>query len=172
MKTSARLVTWCAAIVLAAGARSPLHSSRSDAGYTVIVHGGTVFEGSGAPGRRVDVGIVGDRIAVVGDLGDAPAALRVDATGLAVAPGFINMLSWSTESLLVDGRSQGEIRQGVTTQIFGEGDSMGPLTVEMRQRRLQSQGDLKFDIPWTSLGDYLRYLEKKGIARVHGKGKG
>jgi len=133
--------------------------------FSVIVAGGTVYDGSGAPGRRADVGIRDDLVVSVGDLGDATAPVRIDAAGLAVAPGFINMLSWSTEPLLVDGRSQGEIRQGVTTQIFGEGDSMGPLTDEMRARRLQAQGDLKFDIPWTSLGDYLRHLEKKGVAQ-------
>jgi N-acyl-D-amino-acid deacylase len=133
--------------------------------FSAIIANGTVYDGTGAPGRRADVGIVDDRVAAVGDLGGAASPLRIDATGLAVAPGFINMLSWSTESLLVDGRSQGEIRQGVTTQIMGEGDSMGPLTEEMRRRRLESQGDLKFEIPWTSLGDYLRHLETKGVAQ-------
>ena len=140
-------------------------AARQPPPYDVIVAGGTVYDGTGMPGRSADVGVRGDRIAAVGNLGEAGAAVRVDATGLAVAPGFINMLSWSTESLLIDGRSQGEIRQGVTTQIFGEGDSMGPLTEEMRARRIQAQGDLKFDIPWTSLGDYLRYLEKRGVAQ-------
>jgi N-acyl-D-amino-acid deacylase len=153
----------CTALVLASGLAS--HASRQTPTYSVIIAGGTVYDGSGAAGRRADVGVRDDRIAAVGDLGGASATVRVDATGLAVAPGFINMLSWSTEPLLVDGRSQGEIRQGVTTQIFGEGDSMGPLTEEMRKRRLESQGDLKFEIPWTSLGDYLRYLEKKGVAQ-------
>src|SRR5690349_7839683 len=95
--------------------------------FDVLVRGGVVYDGSGNPGRRVDVGVRGDRIAAVGDLRAARGTVTVDATGMAVAPGFINMLSWSTESLLVDGRSQGEIRQGVTTQIFGEGSSMGPL---------------------------------------------
>jgi N-acyl-D-amino-acid deacylase len=133
--------------------------------YTVIVANGMVYDGTGAPGRRADVGIVGDFVAAVGDLRGETALARIDAAGLAVAPGFINMLSWSTESLLVDGRSQGEIRQGVTTQIMGEGDSMGPLTDEMRRRRIEAQGDLKFEIPWTTLGDYLRHLEKKGVAQ-------
>jgi N-acyl-D-amino-acid deacylase len=144
---------------------APLTFGQPIGQFTVIIANGTVYDGSGAPGRRADVGLREDRVAAVGDLRAATTRQRIDATGLAVAPGFINMLSWSTESLLVDGRSQGEIRQGVTTQIFGEGDSMGPLTPEMRQRRLESQGDLKFDIPWTSLGDYLRYLEKKGVAQ-------
>jgi N-acyl-D-amino-acid deacylase len=124
-----------------------------------------VYDGSGARGRRGDVGIRGDQIAAVGGLPGAIAPVRIDATGLAVAPGFINMLSWSTESIIVDPRSQGEIRQGVTTQIFGEGDSMGPLTSEMRRRRITAQGDLRYDIPWTSLGDYLRYLETRGIGQ-------
>ena len=156
-----RLIPLCAAFLLLAPAL-PGYTART---YSLIVAGGTVYDGTGAPGRPADVGIVGDRIAAVGDLRGAEAEQRVDAAGLAVAPGFINMLSWSTESLLVDGRSQGEIRQGVTTQIFGEGDSMGPLTGEMRKRRLESQGDLTFDITWTSLGDYLRHLEKKGVAQ-------
>jgi N-acyl-D-amino-acid deacylase len=151
-------------LVAAIAAGVPAQNSGPDT-YTAVIANGTVYDGSGAPGRRADIGITGDRIAAIGDLRNATTTLRVDASGLAVAPGFINMLSWSTESLLVDGRSQGEIRQGVTTQIFGEGDSMGPLTEEMRARRLASQGDLKYDIPWTSLGDYLRHIEKKGIAQ-------
>ena len=124
-----------------------------------------MYDGSGSAGRRGDVGILGDQIAAVGGLRGAIAPVRIDATGLAVAPGFINMLSWSTESIIVDPRSQGEIRQGVTTQIFGEGDSMGPLTSEMRRRRITAQGDLRYEIPWTSLGDYLRYLETRGIGQ-------
>jgi N-acyl-D-amino-acid deacylase len=157
-----RVASLCCALIVTL---TPGHQANQLQSYSLIIHGGTIYDGSGAPGRRADVGIVNDQIVTVGDLRNASAPLRVDATGLAVAPGFINMLSWSTESLLVDGRSQGEIRQGVTTQIFGEGDSMGPLTEEMRKRRLQSQGDLKFEIPWTTLGDYLRHLEKKGIAQ-------
>ena len=159
-------------LLLAAGGRqdtqvpdAPLTSGQPVSQFSLIVANGTVYDGTGAPGRRADVGIRDDRIAAVGDLRTATAPTRVDATGLAVAPGFINMLSWSTESLIVDGRSQGEIRQGVTTQIFGEGDSMGPLTPEMKSRRIAAQGDLKFDIPWVSLGDYLRHLEKKGVAQ-------
>ena len=133
--------------------------------YDVIVRGGTVFDGTGAPGRLVDVGLRGDRIAGLGDLSAAASANIVDAKGLAVAPGFINMLSWSTESLLIDGRSQGEIRQGVTTQIFGEGSSMGPLTDEMKKRMVENMGDLKFEITWTSLSEYLRELQRRGISQ-------
>ena len=134
------------------------------ASFDVIIRGGTVYDGTGAPGRRTDVGLQGDTVAAVGDLSSASARSVVDARGLAVAPGFINMLSWSTESLIVDGRSQGEIRQGVTTEIFGEGNSMGPLTDEMKRRMKEEQGDLKYDVKWTTLAEYLAYLEKKGVA--------
>ena len=134
------------------------------ASFDLIVRGGTVYDGTGGPGRHADVGIRGDAVAAVGDLSSASARTVVDARGLAVAPGFINMLSWSTESLIVDGRSQGEIRQGVTTEIFGEGDSMGPLTDEMKRRMKENQGDLKYDVKWTTLAEYLAYLERKGVA--------
>ncbi|HEX6737278.1 MAG TPA: D-aminoacylase, partial [Vicinamibacteria bacterium] len=143
-------------VVLEGGAAGPA--------YDVIIRGGTVYDGTGAPGRRADVAIKGDRVAAVGELGEATAAKLVDARGLAVAPGFINMLSWSTESLLVDGRSQGEIRQGVTTEVFGEGWSMGPLTEEMKRRMKEDQGDLRFEITWTTLAEYLAQLEQKGIS--------
>jgi N-acyl-D-amino-acid deacylase len=146
--------------VYAASAPAPQQIS-----FDVIVRGGTVFDGTGAPGRLVDVGLRGDRIAGLGDLSAAASANIVDAKGLAVAPGFINMLSWSTESLLIDGRSQGEIRQGVTTQIFGEGSSMGPLTDEMKKRMVENMGDLKFEITWTSLSEYLRELQRRGISQ-------
>jgi N-acyl-D-aspartate/D-glutamate deacylase len=133
--------------------------------FDIIIKGGTVYDGTGGPPRRADVGIRGDRIAVIGNLKSATATTVVDATNLAVAPGFINMLSWSTESLIIDGRSQGELRQGVTTQIFGEGESMGPLSAEMKKRMLADQGDLKYDIPWTTLAEYLSYLEKRGVSQ-------
>ena len=139
-------------------------ASSQPAAFDVLIRGGTVYDGTGAPGRRADVALRGDRIAAVGALEGATAATVVDASGLAVAPGFINMLSWSTESLLVDGRSQGEIRQGVTTEIFGEGASMGPLTPAMKQRIVKEQGDLKYDITWTTLSEYLKDLERRGVA--------
>src|SRR5688572_29060844 len=132
--------------------------------FDVVVRGGTVYDGTGRPGRRADVGIRGDRIQAVGDLRRARAKTSVDARGLAVAPGFINMLSWATESLILDGRSQGDIRQGVTTEIFGEGDSMGPLTPEMKERMRAQQGDFRFDVEWTTLAEYLAHLEKRGIS--------
>ncbi|MDQ3348184.1 MAG: D-aminoacylase [Acidobacteriota bacterium] len=133
--------------------------------FDTIVKGGMVYDGTGSPGRRVDVGIRGDRIAAVGDLSTATATAVVDAAGFAVAPGFINMLSWSTESLIADGRSQGEIRQGVTTQIFGEGSSMGPLNADMKRRAVEQMGDVKYEITWTSLAEYLRELERMGVSQ-------
>jgi N-acyl-D-amino-acid deacylase len=133
--------------------------------FDIIIRGGTVYDGTGAPGRRADIGIQGDRIAGVGDLTSVQSTSVIDASGLAVAPGFINMLSWSNESLLIDGRSQGEVREGVTTQIFGEGSSMGPLTPEMKRRMIEQMGDLKYPITWNSLSEYLRHLEEQGISQ-------
>jgi N-acyl-D-amino-acid deacylase len=133
--------------------------------FDLIIRGGTVYDGTGAPGRRADVGVQGDRIVAVGDLTPIQATSVVDASGLAIAPGFINMLSWSTESLLVDGRSQGELREGVTTQIFGEGNSMGPLTADMKRRMIEQMGDLKYPITWTSLSEYLKHLEEQGVSQ-------
>jgi N-acyl-D-amino-acid deacylase len=133
--------------------------------FDVLITGGLVFDGSGSPGRRVSVGLRGDRIAGIGDLRAAQATSVIDASDLVVAPGFINMLSWSTESLLVDGRSQGEIRQGVTTQIFGEGSSMGPLNDAMKKRLIENMGDLKYEITWSTLSDYLKDLERRGVSQ-------
>jgi N-acyl-D-amino-acid deacylase len=133
--------------------------------YDLVIRGGVVYDGSGRPGRAADVAVQGDRVAAVVPPGTAAGRATVDAAGLAVAPGFINMLSWSTESLLVDGRSQSEIRQGVTTQIFGEGSSMGPLNEEMKRRMIASQGDLKFDVTWTTLAEYLQTLERRGVSQ-------
>ncbi len=132
--------------------------------YDVLIKGGTVYDGTGAAPIKADVAIQGDRIVAIGDLKNAQANTVIDARGFAVTPGFINMLSWSITSLIVDGRSQSEIRQGVTTEIFGEGSSMGPLNAEMKQRALASQGDFKFDIPWTTLAEYLTYMEKRGVS--------
>jgi len=133
--------------------------------FDIVIRGGMVYDGTGAAGRRTDVGIRGDRIATVGDLSGASASTVIDAAGLAVTPGFINMLSWSTESLLVDGRSQGEIRQGVTTQIFGEGSSMGPLNEAMKKRAYEQMGDVKYEINWTTLAGYLQELERRGVSQ-------
>ncbi len=143
---------------------TPVFAQESSSHFDVLIRNGTIYDGSGGPALKADLGIKGDRIAAIGDLAGADAATVIDAGGLAVAPGFINMLSWSTASLLVDGRSQSEIRQGVTTEIMGEGESMGPLTNEMKERTLSRQGDLKFDIGWTTLAEYLDHLEKRGVS--------
>jgi len=132
--------------------------------FDVIIKGGTVYDGTGAEPRHVDVAIHRDRIAGVGDFEKAKAKTIVDAKGLAVAPGFINMLSWSTESLIQDGRSQSEIRQGVTTEIMGEGESMGPVNDRVREHMLREQSDIRYDIKWNTLAEYLQYLEKRGIS--------
>ena len=130
----------------------------------VIIKGGTVYDGTGGEPRRVDLAIRGDRIAGVGDFKNANAKTIIDAKGLAVAPGFINMLSWSTESLIQDGRSQSEIRQGVTTEIMGEGESMGPVNDRVREHMLREQSDIKYDIKWNTLAEYLKYLENRRIS--------
>jgi N-acyl-D-amino-acid deacylase len=136
----------------------------ADPPFDVIIKGGTVYDGTGAEGRVTDIAIRSDRITGVGNFANATAKTTIDARGLAVAPGFINMLSWSTESLIQDGRSQSEIRQGVTTEIMGEGNSMGPLNDRMKERYVREQKDIKYDIKWNTLAEYLRYLEKRGVS--------
>jgi len=158
-----RLALFLCVAVLSIQSRSTTFAQPTP--FDVVIRGGLVYDGTGAPGQRADVGIRGDRIAAVGDLSGMPATTAINASGLAVAPGFINMLSWSTESLLIDGRSQGELREGVTTQIFGEGNSMGPLTPEMKRRAIEQMGDLKYSITWTGLAEYLKQLEEQGISQ-------
>jgi N-acyl-D-amino-acid deacylase len=131
--------------------------------YDLIVRGGEIYDGSGGPALRGDVAVKGDRIVCVGSC-PGTAAKTVDAKGKAVAPGFINMLSWSNDSLVQDGRGQSELRQGVTLEVMGEGTSMGPLTPEMKVLEAQRQGDIKYPITWTTLDEYLRSLEKKGVS--------
>ncbi len=135
--------------------------------YDVVIRGGTVYDGYGQPGVVTDVAINADTVAFIGDLSNADGKKEIDATGLAVAPGFINMLSWAVESLIIDGKSQGDIRQGVTLEVFGEGNSMGPLNDEMKAEALadmKRDPDRKFDIDWTTLGEYLESLERRGVA--------
>ena len=150
---------------LAAAAFTPQVAwARKSGRYDVIVRGGMVFDGLGNAPRQADLGIAGDRIAAIGSLGRARGALEIDARGQAVAPGFVNMLSWSNESLIEDGRSQGDIRQGVTLEVMGEGTSMGPLSAEMKARAVREQGDIHYPVTWTSLADYLSFLEHKGVS--------
>ncbi|KTE18821.1 aminoacylase [Sphingopyxis sp. H050] len=131
--------------------------------YDLIIRGGTIYDGSGKAPVVGDVAIRGDRIVAVGKV-SGTAKNEVSAKGMAVAPGFINMLSWATESLIADPKSQSDIRQGVTLEVMGEGWSMGPLNATMKRQETERQGDIKFDIGWTSLGDYLDWLEKRGVS--------
>jgi N-acyl-D-amino-acid deacylase len=132
--------------------------------YDVVIRGGTIYDGSGSAPFVGDVAISRDSIVAVGSLSHARGRREINARGLAVAPGFINMLSWATESLIEDGRSQGDIRQGVTLEVFGEGSSMGPLTDSMKAEAVQQQGDIKYEIRWTTLGEYLDYLVQRGVS--------
>jgi len=132
--------------------------------HDVIIRGGTLYDGSGGPAMMADLAIDGDRITVIGDLDGHIGRSEVNATGLAVAPGFINMLSWANESLIQDGRSLSDIYQGVTLEVMGEGTSMGPMNESMRQERIERQNDIKYDVPWTTLGEYLQYMEDRGIS--------
>jgi N-acyl-D-amino-acid deacylase len=152
------------AMIAAAAGLMLLAGCSTTPGYDVIIRHGTVYDGTGGAGTVADVAIHGDRIARVGDLGRAHGRQEIDASGLAVAPGFINMLSHSEESLIEDPRSQSEIRQGVTLEVFGEMSS-GPLNARMKQEWRDLQGDVKFDIGWDTLDQYLDFLEHRGIAQ-------
>ncbi len=137
------------------------------ADYDLILRDGTIYDGSGNPSVRGDIAIKGDRIAAVGDVGSATTDREIQLNGLAVAPGFINMLSWSVESLIEDGRSQSEIRQGVTLEVMGEGTSMGPMSPAMkasRTRGILGNSHIQYEVEWTTLGEYLDWLEKRGVS--------
>ena len=149
-------------IFLAACVTAAISPLSAAADFDVIIRGGMVFDGSGGDGKRVDVAIRGDRIAGVGDFKDAKAKSdRSMRSGLAVAPGFINMLSWSTESLIEDGRSQSEIRQGVTTEIMGEGESMGPVNDRVKEKMLREQKDIHYEIKWNDAGGISALISKR-----------
>ncbi|MEO5717321.1 MAG: D-aminoacylase, partial [Chthoniobacterales bacterium] len=137
---------------------------RAEPAFDVVIRGGTVYDGSGGEGRQVDLALKGDHIVGVGDFKNATAKTVVEASGLAVAPGFINMLSWATDSLIQDGRSQSDLHQGVTTEIMGEGESMGPVNDRVRASMLRQQKDIKYDITWKTLAGYLSFLEKRGVS--------
>jgi N-acyl-D-amino-acid deacylase len=132
--------------------------------YDILIKNGTIADGSGNATYIGDVGVNADTIAAIGNLKIDKGSIEIDATGLVVAPGFINMLSWATESLIEDGRSQSDIRQGVTLEVFGEGWSMGPLTEPVKKEAQENQDDIKFEITWNTLSEYLEYLENKGIS--------
>ncbi len=140
------------------------HPAPQSTVYDVVIRGGTIYDGLGGAPYVGDVGIIGDKIRLTGNFSGVHGKQEIDARGMAVAPGFINMLSWANESLIQDGRSQGDIRQGVTLEVMGEGSSMGPINEKMRKEMVDDQGDIKYDVAWTTLGEYLDYIVKKGIS--------
>lgn len=137
-------------------------TSKSD--YDIVIRNGMIYDGSGSSPFAGDIAISADTIAAVGSLGQVKGKQEIDVGGMVVAPGFINMLSWATETLIEDGRSQSDIRQGVTLEVFGEGWSYGPYNEKMKQEEVESQSDIKYDIEWTTLGEYLEYLAHRGIS--------
>ena len=156
MKRISACILTVAGLLAASAAPAP-------AGYSVLIRGGTIYDGSGGEPYVGDIALRGDRIVYVGPHAPGHAARVIDATGKAVSPGFINMLSWAVESLIADGRGMSDTYQGVTLEVFGEGDSMGPLTPEMKRLAVKRQGDIKYPIRWTTLGQYLEYLQRKGV---------
>lgn len=140
-----------------------MHSACSSGGDLIITNA-LIYDGSGADPIRGSIHVRGDRIISIDPTASKKAGNVIDADGLAVAPGFINMLSWAVESLIVDGRGESDIRQGVTLEIFGEGQSMGPLNPRMKKEAREDQGDIRYPVSWTTLDEYLRMLEKKGVA--------
>ncbi len=157
-----RRIWWLSALCLLACSSPP--------GYELVLRGGTIYDGSGGVPFVGDVAIDGDRISLVRALAadddrDRPRGLaEIDASGLAIAPGFINVLSWANESLLQDGRGESDLRQGVTLEVFGEGWSMGPLSESMKVEMAEDQGDIKFDVTWSTLGEYLDHLAERGVS--------
>lgn len=169
MPVSHRLLALLITALLAlAGCDSQPQSSTpapaDPSGYDTLIVGGQVYDGSGSPAQQLDIGIVGDQIVAMGQLDRSKAKQVVDAQGKAVAPGFINMLSWATDTLLEDGRGLSDIRQGVTLEVFGEGWSMGPWNQAMKDIDLARQSDIRYDIPWTTLGEYLEHLQDRGVS--------
>ena len=155
MKKTAALALAVAALFATSAAPPP--------DYTVLIKGGTIYDGTGGTPYVGDVALKGDKIVYVGEHAPGTAARTVDATGKAVSPGFVNMLSWAVESLIADGRGVSDTVQGVTLEVFGEGNSMGPLNPEMKRLAIKRQGDIKYPIRWTTLDQYLRYLQAKGV---------
>jgi N-acyl-D-amino-acid deacylase len=132
--------------------------------YDVVLRNGLIYDGSGSVPVKGDVAIAGDSIAQIGALPQGSGKSEIDVAGLAVAPGFVNMMCWANESLIADGRSQSDIRQGVTLEVMGESESMGPLSPAMKQAAQARQGDIKYAVQWDTLGGYLDYMEKRGVS--------
>jgi N-acyl-D-amino-acid deacylase len=162
LRRSSLLVAFCIALLSCSG-NSQEAVAPAQSRYGLLIRNGTLYDGSGGGPFVADIAVDGDRIVTIGS-GLGAAEVEVDATGLAVAPGFINVLSWATFSLVEDGRSVSDIRQGVTLEVMGEGWSMGPLNARMKREVLELQGDIRFDIEWTTLGEYLRFLQDRGVS--------
>ena len=132
--------------------------------YDVVIRNGVIYDGTGTRPLTGDIALNGDTIAALGNLKNAKGKTEIDAAGKAIAPGFINMLSWADKSLIEDGRSQSDIRQGVTLEVMGEGWSDGPLNEAMKEEAIRKQGDIKYDITWNTLGEFMNFLEQKGVS--------
>ncbi len=132
--------------------------------YETVIRNALIYDGSGNEPYEGIIALNADTIAALGDLENVIGTTEVDAEGMAVSPGFINMLSWATESLIQDGRGMSDLMQGVTLEVMGEGWSMGPLNEKMAEEMRAGQGDFKFDVTWSTLGEYLQYLEDKGVS--------
>ena len=150
-------------LILPAIAAITLFSCKQNPSYDAIIRNGLIYDGNAGEPYKADIGFNADTIAFIGDLKDAHATTETDAKGMAVAPGFINMMGHSEESLIEDGRSQSDIRQGVTTEIFTE-SSYGPLNAKMKKQLQDGQGDIKYKVDWNTLGEYMQFVEKKGIS--------
>ena len=141
-----------------------LNGCSSSETYDILIKNGKIIDGTGRTGFIGNIGINADTIAAIGKLENAKGKQEIDAEGYVVSPGFINMLSWAGETLIADGRSQSDIRQGVTLEVMGEGWSMGPLNDKLKEEKIKEQDKIKYDVCWTTLGEYLDYLEKKGVS--------
>ena len=161
MRMPARMKTSSLAILAIVGALAACSPPQT---ADVVLRGGTLYDGSGDDPVIGDIAIRGDTIVALGELGNFEGTVEYDVTGLAVAPGFVNMISWANESLIEDGRSQSNIRQGVTLEVMGEGFSMGPLSDAMKAEYKARQGDIQYEIEWTTLGEYLEYLVQRGVS--------
>ena len=152
-----RLLYFVLLATLAGGASAAEH-------VDLLIRNGVIYDGRGGEPIRGDVAVKAGRVVASGTLRDYTADREVNANGLAVAPGFINTLSWAVESLIYDGRGMSDIKQGVTLEIFGEGNSMGPVNDRVREEMIKTQGDIRYDVTWKTLGDYLDFLAKKGVS--------
>jgi N-acyl-D-amino-acid deacylase len=156
-----KLIHWLMAGCIAVCSSCKLSSANK---YDIIIRNGSIYDGNGNKPYKGDIAINADTIAFIGDLSEAHSRQVIDAKGMVVAPGFINMLSWANESLIQDGRSQSDIKQGVTLEVMGEGESMGPLSPSMKKEMEQYQTIVKYKINWTTLGEYLNFLQQKGVS--------